>query len=172
MTATVYKCKEPLVLDSYGIARKVELDEFNARCDEFKASLGGKDLHGISYFDGGWAIQGYTMEQYGDEPLPGWRRERNSLQAVPAKRTPEGKAIAQELNKLYLKGNKYPGVPESVSCEGFRIWPRAERLLEGWWLTFSKEPYPEELDRIDAELWRPARLSEYYAMKEAEEGAK
>jgi hypothetical protein len=166
MPEVVFKCKQPLVLNAYDAQRDVDVAIFNAKCDEFSKTVGGRSLFGTRFFDGGWAIRGYTMHSYTEELPVGWRQERHSDNAVPAKRTPEGKEIASKLNDLHLKGNKFPGVPKTLFAEGYMVYPRTEKIGEDWWLTLSKTPVESDRNEIDSDLWEPAKLSEYYAAKE------
>ena len=172
MTAVVFKSKKPLVMNAYDAQRDVDIAIFNAKCDAFKELMGTKELRGIQYFDGGWAITSFHIG-YGKSELPvGWRRERNSDVAVPAKRTPEGKEWAKKLRDLTLKGNTYPGVPNTfhtdvLNGQGFSVYPRTVKFGDDWWLTLSKTPMERDLAKIDPELWEPAKLSEFYAAKEA-----
>lgn len=175
MTEVVFRCKQPLVLNAYDTQRDVDIAVFKAACDQYKLAVGNvAALHGIQFYDGGFAVTGWR-QQDASLPLPiGWRRDGASYRIMPAKRTAEGKALARELNSLELKGNTYPGVPNvlatgTVNGQGFHIFPRTEKTGDDWWLTLSKMPCNRDLAKIDREFWEPAKLSEYYAAKEAAE---
>ena len=165
-TAIAMKCLAPDVLDSWQEFRDIQTADYDAKCDAFRLTLGGKDLIGCQFFKGGFQVTGYQMRSYNEELPAGWRRERNSAIAVPAKRTPEGKAIAAELKNLYLPDHAHPGVPKWLHCDGYSIFPSVHKIGDDWWLTMSRTPYEKDMEDFDSALWAPAKLSEYYAAKE------
>ena len=108
------------------------------------------------------------------EELPaGWRRDGSSNRGVPAKRTPEGKEIAKEVDGLTLAGNHYPGSPrilhtDMVDGQGNVIFPRVEQVGEEYFLTLSLTPEDSDRSRMDPERWEPVKLSAYFlAVEEA-----
>lgn len=168
--AAVYRCLDNARLSEYAERREVLESRWRAGMAQYKLALGGVELHGISFYDGGWSIRGYVMKDW-EDLQHGWRRDGRSLNAVPAKRTEDGKALARELRSLDLPGNKYPGVPDvlhtpTVNGQGYMVFPRTELLGDQWWLTLSMAP-DDSRNGIDPQLWTPAKLSEYHAAKEA-----
>lgn len=168
--AVAFKTKRPDLITDYLTKREVEVAEFRAKADAFEAKVGGRTLHGISFFDGGWAVAGFRANKYGEELPAGWRFDGARLDAVPAKRTPEGKEIVKELAELRLRGNTYPGVPNMLFADGFSIFPRVEKVGDDYFLTLSKVPREEKANKLDADIWEPVKLSSYYsAIEEADE---
>lgn len=165
--AVVLKCLDPEVMLRWETARKAEAAEYDAKCKAFRQTVGGKQLLGTQFYRGGFQVSGYQMDSYDEELPAGWRRERNSSIAVPAKRTPEGKAVATELAKLYLPDSNYPGVPKWLHCDGYSIFPGVQQIGEDWWCFMSKTPYPKDMEAFDSDIWAPVKLSEFYAAKEA-----
>ena len=166
MTAVAMKCLKPQILDDWQADREIQIADYDAECEAFRETVNGADLIGTQFFKGGFQVTGYKMKTYNEELPVGWRREANSWNAVPAKRTPEGKAIAKQLTTLSLADNDHPGVPNWLHCEGFSIFPSVEKIGDGWWLTMSKKPYDKDMEGFDSTIWAPAKLSEYYAAKE------
>lgn len=177
MTAVVFKARQPQAIADYLAAHEAKQEAFQNATKDFREKVGGRELFGIRFFDGGFVVNGFHMNSYNEELPAGWRRDGNKLMAVPAKRTPEGKEIVAELAKLRLDGNSYPGCPrdlhtETVNGRGFAIFPRIEKVGDEYYLTLSEEPRASELDEIDPEQWERVKLSAYHAaVEDAEAGA-
>lgn len=168
MTAVAFKSSSPSEIAEYMASREVACAEFNEKVTAFREKVGGRELTGFHGFDGSWAITGFGMKTAAEELPAGWRRDRSSLNAVAAKRTPEGKEIAAELYDLRLAGEQYPGVPWSLSTEivdgmGHRLWPRVEKIGDDYFMTLSMVPKQSELEKIDGAKWEAVKLSEYHA---------
>lgn len=168
-TEVAMKCLDPQKLDDWEAAREIQVGLYNASCEAFRETIGGRNLVGIRFYRGGFQVTGFQMESYREALPKGWRQEGGTNNAVPAKRTAEGKAIAKDMQELYLPDCNHPGVPKHLHCEGFSIFPSVTKIGTDWWLTMSKQPYEKDMEQFDSELWRPARLSEFYAAKEAAE---
>lgn len=166
--AVAFKSKQPAVIADYLADHEKAVAEFNAKVEAFKATVGGRELHGTAFFDGGWAIAGFHTSNSFEEIPAGWRRE-GSFKAVPAKRTPEGKEHVAALAALRLKGNTYPGCPNMLFAEGFSVYPRVKKVGDDYFLTLSKVPLAERGNDLDPEFWEPVKLSEYHAALEAAE---
>lgn len=168
MTAVAFKTKQPALIAAYLADHEKAVDEFNAKVEAFKATVGGRELHGTAFFDGGWAIAGFHTNNSFEEIPAGWRRE-GSFKAVPAKRTPEGKEHVAALAALRLKGNTYPGCPNMLFAEGFSVYPRVNTIGDDYFLTLSKVPLDEPGNALDPGIWDQVKLSEYHAALEAAE---
>lgn len=169
--AVALKAKQPQLIANYLAKREVTVADWRAKVDEFKASLGGREVFGTSFFDGGWAIAGYRAQKYGEELPAGWRFDGARLDVLPAKRTPEGKEHVATLAGMRLPGDTYPGCPDILFAEGFSIFPRITTAGGSHFLTLSKVPLEEQANRIDSDIWEPVKLSEYHAALEAAETA-
>lgn len=174
MIAAVFKSVRPDLIASRLAGRAAELEAFDAKVAEFRTTVGGRELQGVRMFDGGFVVQGFVMNKRNEELPAGWRRDGSSNRAVPAKRTPEGKAVAAQIAGIRLAGDSIPGSPESLSTDmdpatgtGFRIFPRLRTIGAEHYLTLSRIPGNKDLGRIDAKMWTPAKLSEFHAALEA-----
>lgn len=103
---------------------------------------------------------------------PGWRIERKNGMMVPAKRTPEGKALAAEMRKIDTGPVlTLGGMPQESSVEYSdgsgrgRIYTfgvkRGDDYLEVSWAV----PVPQ--DKVDFEIWEKVPLSQWHAEREA-----
>jgi hypothetical protein len=167
--AVAFKTNQPSLIADYLAAREEAVAEFNAKVEAFKATIGGRQMFGTRFFDGGFAISGYRAEKYGEELPAGWRFDGAKKDVVPAKRTPEGKEIAKTLSGLHLAGDSYPGCPDMLFTEGFSIFPRVAKVGDDFFLTLSKVPNDEPRNAMDPMIWEPVKLSEYHAALEAAE---
>ena len=164
--AVAYKSTAPAVVGAYLEAREETVAAWRTNVDAFRKTVGDREIFGISFFDGGWAVQGfYTPNSFVEIP-DGWRRE-SKFKAVPAKRTPEGKAAAEKLAELRLPGNHYPGVPAMLAAETHMVFPRIVTAGAGYFLTLSKVPLDTPATAVDPAVWEPVKLSEYHAALEA-----
>jgi hypothetical protein len=166
--AVAFKSNQPDVIAAYLVAHEEAVAEFNAKVEAFKPTVGGRDLSGISFFDGGFSVTGFQTNNSFEEIPTGWRR-KSRFEAVPAKRTPEGKEHVTALAGLRLKGNTYPGCPNMLFAEGYSIYPRVAKVGDDYFLTLSKVPRDEPNNALDPEAWEQVKLSEYHAALEAAE---
>jgi hypothetical protein len=166
--AIAFKTKKPAVIADYLAAREVAVVEFNAKVEAFKTTVGGRELFGTRFFDGGFSIAGFLTNNSFEEIPLGWRRE-GRLNAVPAKRTPEGKEHAKTLAGLRLRGNTYPGCPNMLFAKGYSLYPRVAKVGDDYFLTLSMALRDEPNNAPDSEIWEPVKLSEYHAALEAAE---
>lgn len=168
--AAAFKSLYPSNIADYFASREATVDVWQAQVDAFKETIGGREVIGTSFFDGGFSVTGYRAVNSSDELPAGWRRTAKR-EVVPALRTPEGKAAAETLAGLTLHGDKYPGCPSALVAEGFITFPRVAKVGEDYYLTLSRIPLDEPANTIDAELWEPVPLSAYYAALETEPAA-
>lgn len=173
--AVVWKSLDPSAMDKYMEERKKVKDTFYAKVDAFKESLGGRNIVGIRGIDGRFSVTGYTLESRSEVPAPGWRRDGASNRAVPAKRTPEGKAISEQLKDLCLSAEIYPGTPRFMHTPtdpetgtGYLMSPYAEKIGEDYFLILPNKPEAKSAAEVDPALWAPAKLSEYHAALEVQ----
>lgn len=167
--AAAYKATRPDLLADYLTAREAEVADFNTRVAAFQDSVGGRTPFGTRFFDGGHSIEGYRAKAYGEELPAGWRFNGSRLDVVPAKRTPEGKAIAKQLAELTLKGDKFPGAPAIMFAEGHSLFPRVNKVGQDYYLTLSMVPITDVGIDLDPALWEPVKLSAYHAALEQTE---
>lgn len=161
--AVAFKTKQPELIADYLAAREEAVAAFNTKVDAFKATIGGREVFGIRFFDGGFSVSGYRAVKYGEDLPAGWRYDGAKKDVVPAKRTPEGKELAKTLATLYLPGNSYPGCPDILFAEGFSVFPRVNKVGDDYYLTLSKTLRDEKANEIDPEVWEPVKLSAYHA---------
>jgi hypothetical protein len=166
--AVAFKSRPAQHVAAYLADHETAVAEFNTKVEAFKATIGGRELFGTRFFDGGFSIAGFLTSNSYEELPAGWRRERGG-KAVPAKKTPEGKEHAKALAGLRLKGNTYPGCPNMLFAEGFSLYPRVAKVGEDYFLTLSMVLRDEPNNSLDPEFWEPVKLSEYHAALEAAE---
>lgn len=171
MPKVVYRATSSESVDRYLEERAAVEAKFQAECAAYQLKTGASNLHGIDGYTGSFYVLGISFDgPMGDLPL-GWRRDGKHNRAVPAKRTPEGKAIEKELHAIYRPERSYPGFPNAVRGEGFRIYPYLETIAGTHYMLMSREPFesdPAALS-IDADLWQREKLSEFHAAREAAE---
>lgn len=166
--AVAFKAKQPDLIAAYLAAHEKAVAEFNAKVEAYKATVGGRELFGTRFFDGGFSVAGFTTTNSFEELPVGWRRE-GSHKAVPAKKTPEGKEHAKALAALRLKGNTYPGCPNMLFAKGYSLYPRVAKVGEDYFLTLSMALRDEPNNSLDPEFWEHVKLSAYHAALEAAE---
>lgn len=168
--ALAFKSKHPDVIAAYLADHEEAVNGFNAKVEAYKATVGGRELSGIRFFDGGFSVTGFQTNNSFEELPAGWRR-KGRLEAVPAKKTLEGKEHAKVLAGLRLKGNTYPGCPNMLFAEGYSLYPRVTKAGEDYFLTVSMPLRDEPNNAPDPEAWEQVKLSEYHAALEAAEAA-
>lgn len=168
--ALVFKSIAPDRIKASATEREKVYSDFQASVDVLSVELGGREITGIRFFAGGFALTAYQMRDVNDL-LPGWRRDGSSMRAVPAKRTPEGKDWANRLAAVKLPDREVPGFPARMRCDGFALYPQLEEVGDDYFMTISMAPYDQYLSAIDATLWARARLSDYFLAREAVEAS-
>jgi hypothetical protein len=106
------------------------------------------------------------------EPLPdGWRHDRKNPGAiVPARTKQPGKGYGQKLDAL-KQPDPRNGIPGGMPGRAFQRGALAfmhcglQEFGGAIYVTWPGEP--DSSDRIDSEVWKPIKLSEYYAAVEA-----
>jgi hypothetical protein len=168
--AVAFKSTAPQLVGAYLQAREEIVAAWRTNVDAFKASVGDREIHGTALFDGGWIVRGFHTRNSFEEIPAGWRRD-GKFNAVPAKRTPEGKEAAAKLAEMRLPGNRYPGAPEMLHAAGHMVFPRIVTAGTDHFLTLSLAVLDEPANRVDPDLWEPVKLSEFHAALEAAETA-
>lgn len=109
-------------------------------------------------------------------PGPLWRESEPGLW-VPNRRTKAGKELGAQVEAIGFKWKRVPGMPSDLSVptgdgRNFLLWPEVETLGGVFWCVW-KAPGEQVTSsaRYSADLWQRAKLSEYYAAKEAVEVA-
>ncbi len=154
------------------------LEEWHAAWKEFhdalpaiKQRFGGRDLHG-------WSGDGiFTGRTCGISALPGdetkaptgWRYDKRREMLVPNERTKTGKGLALELSAIvqpdpfkFLK----PFTPTSCFAGGMPMTPGVIEMDGKIYMTWNAKATFE-----GNEYFKPCKLSEFYAAKEAKEAA-
>jgi hypothetical protein len=115
---------------------------------------------------------------HGEEVPEGWRRSRELPEAiVPARRTSVGKRIGKQLDKLILP-NPRKGMPGGMPHIAFAakvpqfLQPGVARRGDAVYVTWSGELDEGDAAHIDPGFWERVKLSEYYAVLEAEKDTK
>lgn len=165
-----YRAKNISALEQYLNARKKQIESFNENCKEFKKKYNVDNLTGIQMYAGGWVIEGYVKKKYNEAVPVGWRlaKVRGSWEVVPAKRTPEGKEIAEELRtKLYLPNVKYPGFPEMLFAKNHSVFPRLRKYSDTEY--FIVLSMPADDSGVDQAIWEKTSLADFYAATENKE---
>jgi hypothetical protein len=173
----VFKATQPELIDAYE-ARTTELwEEYREKVQALQRNWGVEQLSCRGDWDGGQFVTGYVPATHRDEPMTGFRKDRDSGFMVPAKRTAEGKAIVQRIKDVHYKPGKKPGLPSTIMGEGF-MGPMALRKLNGTWYAYTTVPLrkpdatgSDDLREVDRELWEPVKLSAYFLDAEAQEQA-
>lgn len=145
--------------------------EAKKQVEAFTKELGEENLFGIRHYAGGFTIQGFRTDKTAEDLPVGWRLDRKAGGAVPDKRTPEGKAVAEKLSTLTMPDLVFPGFPNRCHIEGWALHPRLEVLGDKAFMVLTREATTEEIAGwdIDATLWVQAKASSYYLAKEAAE---
>lgn len=175
----VFKSKAPEVIDAYE-ARANELwAEYRDKVKALQEEWGVEQLSCRDDWNGGQFVTGYVPASHKDEPMPGFRNDRDTGFMVPAKRTAEGKAIVQRIKDVHYKPGKKPGLPGTVMGEGY-MGPMVLRQLNGTWYAYctvplrkgdERNPHTGSLSEVDVQLWEPVKLSEYFLDLETHEAA-
>lgn len=164
----VYRAKNTKTISEYAGSRLAAIEKWKLDRDTYSEKLGGRKLHGISLYTGGWIIQGYVKNSYSEELPPGWRlaKSRGSWEIVPAKRSPEGKEHVAELQKLNLAEAKYPGFPQILSAKNHSVFPRLRRYDNEYFVVLSMEVDDSGVDQAQ---WERITLAEFYTATENKE---
>lgn len=173
----VFKATKPDLLEAYE-TRTTELwAEYREAVKALQQEWGVEQLSCRGDWDGGQFVTGYVPAEYKDEPMQGFRKDRDSGFMVPAKRTAEGKAIVQRIKDVHYKPGKKPGLPGTIMGEGF-MGPMVIQKLNGIWYAYCTVPLRkpdakghDDLSEVDRELWEPVKLSTYFLDAEAQEQA-
>lgn len=176
----VFKCRAPELVEAYEASSTELFDEYRAKVKALQEEWGvGPQMSVRSGWDNDQRVTGYVPEDRNEEPKPGFRKDRDTGFMVPAKRTAEGKAIAQRLKDVHYKPGKKPGLPNTVMGEGY-MGPMVLRQLNGTWYAYctvplrvgdARNPHMDSLSEVDVQLWEPVKLSEYFLDLETHEAA-
>ncbi|MCU6480488.1 hypothetical protein [Arthrobacter sp. A2-55] len=170
--AIAFRARQREIIAAHIEGRKDAVAAYNDRLRLFLFGVGSDKAHGIQGFNGSFWVGGYQIP-VGTEPQEGWRRDsKKPHMAVPAKKTPEGKRLADEvLPRIGLAAECIPGAPDSIVGGGYRAWPRVQTVGAEHFLTFSQAPDRTPIPGLDLNIWEPVGLSVYYAAREAAEEA-
>lgn len=117
------------------------------------------------------------------DPIPdGWRVDKNKSgyeeYLVPRRSVKEGKAWAKRLDELRQAPNvrsALPGMPTNVFSGLALLNPGIEERDGTLYVIWSEDPRRDKadtgfskVDAVDESIWEHMKLSEWYAMKEAE----
>lgn len=168
---TVYRSTHPDVLAAWNKAEQRAAEIVNQR----KAFLAE---HGFTErtiaVRGQWMIGVAHPE---DQPVPdGWRHDRSLTGAiVPARRTTAGKKIGAQLDKLTLpspRKNLPGGMPEMAWGDHRMYRPGIALIGDAIYVKWGCDPETvDQMAKVDRDVWERVKLSEYYAVLEAEEAA-
>lgn len=108
-----------------------------------------------------------------EQPPKGWRRNRKLPSAIsPDRRTTAGKAIGQRLEKVSRPDPRRDmpgGMPDVAFATHTFMRCGIALLAEAVYVTWSDVLDEGDASHIDPTVWERIRLSEYYALLEAEE---
>ncbi|WP_436759386.1 hypothetical protein [Streptosporangium sp. V21-05] len=174
---TVYRSTHPDVLGAWHAAEQRAADITTQR----KAFLAAHGFEGRSIATKGRWMIGVAHPE--DQPIPdGWRLDRDLDGAiVPARRTRVGKQLGKRLDQLAMpsaRKNLPGGMPEMAWGDHHVFRPGItlinNALIDNNALYVKWGCDPEAIDstvKIDPAVWQRMKLSEYYAVLEAQEAA-
>lgn len=174
MSAAViaYKAIDNTAVSTYMTEREKAHDEWWARVKDFCSRIGHPN---VSIRNGmfGSHVMGYQPEE-GAQPDAGWRLHKDWGICVPNLRSKAGKALQAELDGLQWRPPGTFGVKDYLHAPadtgGFSTYMLSPSIQQGtsgdWFLTFSRKPFDDELQKISSDAWVPAKLSDYYAQTE------
>lgn len=160
-----------------------DVENFAEAVGDIKAEF-GRDVYTRNSALSGRSVAGLDPNdddiRYGAELPDGLRLEkkRHPWLLVPAKRTPRGKELAKQWGRIHVSKPTYPGMPSEVLAVSHVYWPGFHLDDNGvLWATWgtSAERILGTIDAkhiqgvVDTEMWQQRKLSEYYAMKEAQQ---
>jgi hypothetical protein len=121
---------------------------------------------------GGKRPVGVSVEGWAEKVPEGWRLDRKRWVLVPFMKTARGKKIRKALDALQRRDQRSDliGMPSSLFSGWAWCQPGIEVHDGAMFVEWPDEGPPVE--KIDLTIWEPVKLSEWYAMKEAEESAK
>lgn len=172
----VYRSDHPTVLaarDQY----HQDVTQWRQRATDLLTELGFPGRQWIigTSFGARWLI-GITPRTTDEIPPRGWRTKRTNDHTVlvPDRRTRGGKHAARRLADCKPPAEPdtaLPGMPAEVEdYDHNRIHSPAVREMDAAiWVTWTIPPHP---GRVNSNLWKRARLSDYYAALERQQDAK
>lgn len=177
---TAYKSKQPDTHTAWLESCQAVWDQFRDQVHQWaednqldvdSLSIRGTGFsHTITYY-----VEGYRTTTADPEPREGWRMVPRSDLWVPAKRTPQGKAIAKQLDALTMSTGAVPGFHELISGtkgkdseQSYITSPTLTVCPPDVYATLPVIPRPPATP--DPELWEPVKLSEYWAAVETQVG--
>lgn len=172
---STFKATHPQTIADWHAQREADREQFTRSCKSFAAEYGRDSMiYRLSGFADSYTAFAVGLPGGGEVPA-GWRKDAKTGYIVPAKRTEEGKRIAERINALHYL-SYLPGLPQVASNEtdpatgegligGFAI----EHIGDDWYATLSFEPDNLTLNQIDAALWQRVPLSQFHAAQEAQQ---
>lgn len=151
--------------------------EFKAKVDAFREEMGGRRLFSYppdGFSSGHWfgvEVLGIDIiKEGGKSALKGWRYQARRDCWVPDKRTKAGRAYADRLKDELQQPSPFRFLkdftPSSCSVGGRIYSPGIEEIDGKVYMTWSDKATFE-----GNEYFKPCKLSEFYAAKEAKETA-
>ena len=170
--AVAFSAVDNVAVSNYMADRTAAHDEWWTRVRAFGEKIGHPRLS-IRGGMFGSHVLGYEPAD-GAEADAGWRMHKDYGICVPNLRSKLGKELESELSALTWRPPATLGVKDYLHASSGRndfstymLSPAIQQGASGdWFLSFSKVPFEDDLKKIDPAVWKPARLSEYYAQTE------
>lgn len=164
---TIYRTTDPELValwEQWQEARR----EFSAKCDAFIAEFAPAGCEAMVTESFGTRVVGVTVEGYASDLHEGWRLDRKRWMLVPFKKTARGKIIGKAMEGLHTPDPRtdLKGMP-SWALIGIAICHPGVQPHDGALYMIWSGEGPNE--GIDATIWEPVKLSEWYAIQEAKE---
>jgi hypothetical protein len=173
MPEVVYRSTHPDVLTHWQRTASAEAQQ--AWLDKVNAAIADLGFPGRRFATSN-ETRVIGVEHPTDEPIPaGWRRDRRLPSAiVPARRYSAGKKIGERLDALSRPDPRKAlpgGMPEIAlnKAESVFLYAGVTRHGDAVYVTYSGDIDKSYRVHIDPRVWESVRLSEYYAVLEAEE---
>jgi hypothetical protein len=164
---TVYRTRRPEVVALWHTAMEAR-KEWAEKLKAFQAEHGltGREVY---FYEPAGHIAGFADD--GSEPPTGWRVESRRNLLVPRLSSRPGKAIGKQLGALKHPDprNDLPGMPAECFA-GLKLLTCGLALREDGGALYVTWGAPIDEKRVDLDVWEQVRLSEYYAVLEAEPG--
>jgi hypothetical protein len=154
-------------------------DLFNEQADALKAEYPGHELvvssgHGFKRAIGIHPVESKTRNQMRQSiPSELWKLGENDWFYTPARKTKEGRKLAERLQAIFLKWPPTPGMPGDIylRVEGKMARPGFDKIGDTFWVYWScPHETVEQEKEFDGTIWERARSSDFWLAVEASEG--
>lgn len=186
-TEAVYRATDPTIMESARAWRE-RAKQWQAEClvfaAKYAAEFGRTDVSPVStaYANGSRHLTGLTHDGSSQVPT-GWRLVMGSQRSpdclVPVRRSKTGKVVGAQMDALILEAFFPEGMPNTVFHEDHWYSPGIEVHGDDLYVTWGFDPAEcSSWEKgfgpgvFDSSRWERVKLSEYHAMKEAEEARK